>query len=60
MPDPKPASPFALNPARIIILVLGILAVIFIVGSIMGGLSNYQLLRESASSSAESASSKAL
>lgn len=54
MTTEPPVSPFKLTPARIVILVLGILAVVFIVGGIMGGVSNYQLLRESTSSSASS------
>lgn len=47
MPDPKPPiSSFTLTPQRIMILVLGILAVLFIIGGIFGGVGNYQLLRE--------------
>ncbi len=49
MTDPQPPlSPWAMTPARITILVLGVLAVLFIVGGIMGGVSNYQALHESA------------
>ena len=60
MVDPKPLSPFALTPARILILVLGLLALLFIVGSITGGISNYQLLKEAnASSSAPASASDA-
>lgn len=51
MAEQKPLSPFTLTPARIMILVLGILALIFIIGSITGGLTNYQLLKNSTISS---------
>ena len=51
MAEQKPLSPFTLTPPRIMILVLGILALIFIVGSITGGLTNYQLLKNSTASS---------
>ncbi|MDO8359296.1 MAG: hypothetical protein Q7T08_04570 [Devosia sp.] len=44
-------SPFTLTPARIMILVLGALALVFIIGSITGGLTNYQLLKNSTASS---------
>jgi hypothetical protein len=43
--NPTPPSPFGLNQTRILILVLGALAVTFIIGSI-AGLPNYQQLRE--------------
>jgi hypothetical protein len=55
----QPPSPFTLTRARIIILVLGALAVTMIIGAIMGGVSNYQTLRDArdaALSSAESSS----
>jgi hypothetical protein len=57
MTDPKPQSPFALNPARITILVLGVVALIMIIGAITGGVSNYQMLRESVSSASSAPSS---
>jgi hypothetical protein len=44
-----PLSPWTMTPARITILVLGVLALIFIVGAIMGGVSNYQALKEASS-----------
>jgi len=56
-PSPQPPlSPWTLTPARITLLALGVLAVLMIVGSLMGGLVNYQVLSEAASSSAASAS----
>ena len=60
MADPTPLSPFALTPARILILALGVLALVMIIGAIMGGVGNYQALRESTqdySSSSASTSS---
>jgi hypothetical protein len=47
MTTEPPISPFKLTPQRTLILVLGILAIIFIIGGIMGGVGNYQALRES-------------
>ena len=49
MTDQPPLSPFKLTPARITLLLLGALALVFIIGAIMGGVGNYQALRESAS-----------
>ena len=57
MPEPTTPSPFALNPARITILVLGVLALVLIVGGIMGGVSNYQALKEASEAPATGASS---
>jgi hypothetical protein len=48
MTDQKPTSPFAMNPARITILVLGTLAIVMIVGALLGGVGDYQALREAA------------
>ncbi|HWA18621.1 MAG TPA: hypothetical protein VG757_06460 [Devosia sp.] len=45
MPE-TPPNPFKLNQTRILILVLGALAVTFILGAITGGVGNYQQLRE--------------
>jgi hypothetical protein len=56
----QPPSPFTLNRTRIIILVLGALAVTFIIGAITGGVGNYQTLREAASSAREDASSSSV
>lgn len=52
-----PISPFKLTPPRLLILALGILALVFIIGGIMGGVGNYQALRESIPSSSASSSS---
>jgi hypothetical protein len=57
MTDQPPKSPFTLNRSRILILVLGALALLFIIGGITGGVSNYQQLRESVSSSEAAPSS---
>ncbi len=47
---PRPVGPFTLTPSRILILVFGVLALVYIVGAIMGGVGNYQQLREAAQS----------
>jgi hypothetical protein len=46
-----PISPWKLTPPRILLLVLGVLAILLIVGSIMGGVGNYEMLKESVPSS---------
>ena len=56
MTTEPPISPFKLTPQRTLILVLGILAIVFIIGGIMGGVGNYQALREAVPSSAASSS----
>jgi hypothetical protein len=57
MTDPKPPGPFTLTPPRIMLLILGALALFLIIGALMGGVSNYNDLRnardEALSSSAE-------
>ena len=47
MTDEK-TSPWKLTPARIVILILGALIVLITASQLMGGLSNYQQLREGA------------
>ena len=44
----KPDSPWRLNTARILILVLGALVLLYAVSTQLGGLGNYQLLKEAA------------
>lgn len=44
----KPDSPWRLNPARILILVLGALVLLYAVSTMLGGLGNYQRLKETA------------
>ena len=46
MTDTKPTGPFTLTPPRIMLLVLGAIAVIYIVGALMGGVANYAELRD--------------
>ena len=56
----QPISPFKLTGPRIMILVLGALAIAMIIGAISGGVGNYQLLRDArdaALSSSEAAAS---
>jgi hypothetical protein len=45
-PDDKPIGPFKLTSGRIVLLVMGLLLVLIIASQLMGGLSNYQQLRE--------------
>ncbi|MEO6394879.1 MAG: hypothetical protein ABIO40_03110 [Devosia sp.] len=46
MTDTPPPGRFTLNRTRILILLLGALALTMIIGAISGGVSNYQDLRE--------------
>ena len=46
-PQP-PQSPFKLNRSRIVLLLLGGLLVTIILSTLLGGLGNYQQLREAA------------
>lgn len=57
MSDPAPLSPFKLTPPRILILVLGVLALVMIIGAIAGGVGNYQALREANQDATASSSS---
>ncbi len=52
MTDEKPISPWKLTPGRIIILLFGVLIVVYVASALMGGLGNYQALRESATTPA--------
>jgi flagellar basal body-associated protein FliL len=47
-PEPQKQSPLKLNGARIVILILGVLILVYAVSAMMGGLANYQALREAA------------
>jgi hypothetical protein len=42
----KPIGPFTLTPPRILLLVLGALALTFIIGGITGGVANYNELKQ--------------
>lgn len=42
----KPISPWKLTPGRIVILIMGLLLVLITVSALLGGLTNYQQLRE--------------
>ena len=46
--EEKPLSPWKLTPGRIVILVMGVLLIVYTLSALMGGLSNYQQLREAA------------
>jgi hypothetical protein len=56
MPDQKPLGPFTMTPARITILALGLLALVMIAGALLGGVGDFELLREAAPSSQASSS----
>ncbi|HEY0853618.1 MAG TPA: hypothetical protein VGD86_02225 [Devosia sp.] len=47
-PEDKPIGPWKLTPGRIVILILGVLLVLYTASALLGGLSNYQTLRDSA------------
>ncbi|MBN9364556.1 MULTISPECIES: hypothetical protein [unclassified Devosia] len=54
--DPKkPDSPFRLNRQRIVLLLLGALLLTYIISAMLGGLGNYQQLKESATQPATGA-----
>ncbi len=57
MSDQKPLSPFTLTPPRVLLLVLGALALTLIIGAITGGVSNYQDLRDARDAALSSAAS---
>ena len=59
MTENKPVGPFTLTPPRILLLVLGALALTFIIGGILGGVANYQILRDARDAAMSSASSEA-
>ena len=44
--DNRPTGPFTLTPPRIMLLVLGALALTFIIGGILGGVANYDALKQ--------------
>lgn len=44
----KPDSPFRLTGSRIVLLLLGALLLTYIVSAMLGGLGNYQQLKEAA------------
>lgn len=50
-PDPTKPSPFKLNGARITLLIFGALILVYVVSAMLGGLANYQALREAADAS---------
>ncbi len=52
MPETKP-SPFKLNPTRIFILAMGALVLLITISMMMGGLGQYQALREAATAAKE-------
>lgn len=55
MTEEKPISPWKITPARILLLILGALIVLYTISALMGGLTNYQLLKEGAREQAPAA-----
>jgi hypothetical protein len=55
MTDTQPQSPFKLTPPRILLLVLGALALTYIIGGIMGGVANYDSLKQARNAALSSA-----
>jgi hypothetical protein len=53
--DKKPTGPFTLTPPRILLLVLGALALTFIIGAITGGVANYDTLKQARNEALSSA-----
>ena len=47
-PPKPPDSLLKLNPARIVLLILGVILLAYIVSAFMGGLTNYEQLKEAA------------
>lgn len=43
-----PDSPFKLNTGRVVLLVLGLLLVLYTLSALLGGLGNYEKLKEGA------------
>ncbi|UXN75124.1 hypothetical protein N8D56_09560 [Devosia sp. A8/3-2] len=58
MDEPK-LSPFALTPARIMLLALGALLVIIAISTSLGGINAYQQLREANSAATQTAPAEA-
>ena len=51
-PEDKPISPWKLTPGRIVILIMGVLLLLYTASALMGGLTNYQTLRDAATPAA--------
>lgn len=47
-PPKPPDSPWRLTPSRIVLLILGIVLLAYIASAFLGGLTNYQQLKEGA------------
>jgi hypothetical protein len=56
MSEEKPVSPWKLTPGRIAILVMGVLLILYTISALMGGLTNYQALKQGATEQAPAAS----
>lgn len=58
MTDTPPPGPFTLTRQRVLLLVLGALALTFIIGGILGGVANYAELRGARDAALSSASTQ--
>ena len=56
MTNEKPLSPWTMTPARITIVVLGVLAVVMIAGAIFGGVANFAILQQASTNPSASSS----
>ena len=59
MTDTPPPGPFKLTRSRVLLLFLGALAITYIVGALMGGVSNYNDLRNARDAALSEAASSA-
>ena len=48
MSEEKPISPWKLTPGRVVLLIMGALLIAYTASALMGGLTNYQTLRDAA------------
>ena len=58
MTNEKPLTAWTMTPARITIVVLGVLAFLMIVGGIFGGVANFAILQQANTDASASASAQ--
>ena len=58
--SPTPPGRFTLTRQRLLLLAFGALALLYIIGAMLGGVGNYQQLREAAQGASSSASSSSI
>ena len=61
MPDQRerPKLPFGLNSSRLVLLILGAVLLVYIASTLLGGLGNYQQLRDAATEARQAAQAPA-